>query len=459
MLLNGNDKATPQNSMWPLFCNEVALSYDQEEKVRNFQKVLLQESPTWLERHAARASTLVMQSFHDSLNAVGVSLHQRERTATASLHPTQTIKFLAWAEENGSRIREKLQGRRHALRKEKESEEFKLSSSYHVAANLYILNHRLQNIISQFPERTGLVNAASLHRLSRRPSFESLGQLKDDGSSPMSRENSFASSSSLRRNLSSLSMVSENAEEKMPQQVSPEDGERVAAGLVEKELGFVKKLIPAAIRPELPAILPQGHMSSLSPAPEAYQHYYYAPSPQHAPAPAPVHYAPPPQHQQVVHHVHHVATNLPPPPPPQDSPYQTHQYFVAPAPQHPGHPQSLYSQQAQYQAQPVYAPAPAVHSQPCYAAAAPASLQAQQPVMYSTPNSSHGHPSGSSHPGIPKDNPPQHHRNNSFLPSTHLNVVPEEMYPTGGDANEDFLMSLVDGDWAIGEGIDMDTGL
>jgi hypothetical protein len=454
MLLNGNDKATPENAMWPLFCNEIALSYDQEEKVRNFQKLLLQDSPTWLERHTARASTLAMQSFHDSLNAVSTSLHQRERSVNASLHPTQTIKFLAWAEKNGHRINEKLQSRRRALQMEKESEEFKLCPSHHVAANLYILNHRLQKVIEQFPEKIELVNPADLHRLSRRPSFESLGQLKDDGFSDMSRENSFASSSSLRRNLSSLSMVSETGEEKMPQQVSPEDGEMVAAGLIEKELGFVKKLIPAIIRPALPPSPPPAPVS-LPPAPEAYQHFYYAPpqQPMHASAPVPVQYAPAAQQPQMVLHVHHGPATHQSAPIPAGS-YQTHQYYAPPpAPsQHTGHSQAMYSQQGQYQTHPAYAPV-AAHPQPCYAAPAPATLQPQPQVVYSAPASSHA--PAQSHP---VESAPQHQRKNSFLP-THLNVVPEEMYPTSGDASEDFLMSLVDGDWAIGEGIDMDTAM
>ena len=460
MLLNGNDKATPENAMWPLFCNEIALSYDQEEKVRNFQKLLLQDSPTWLERHTARASTLAMQSFHDSLNAVSTSLHQRERSVNASLHPTQTIKFLAWAEKNGHRINEKLQSRRRALQMEKESEEFKLCPSHHVAAKLYILNHRLQNVIDQFPEKIELVNPADLHRLSRRPSFESLGQLKDDGFSDMSRENSFASSSSLRRNLSSLSMVSETGEEKMPQQVSPEDGEMVAAGLIEKELGFVKKLIPAIIRPALPPSPPPAPVS-LPPAPEAYQHFYYAPpqQPLHAPAPAPLQYEPPPQHQHMVLHVHHGTTTHQSAPIPAGS-YHTHQYYAAtpPAPpHHPGHSQAMYSQQGQYQGHPAYAPVPpAVHPQPCYAAPAPATLPPQPQLVYSAPaSSSHAPPPTTLHPA---ESAPQHQRKSSFLP-THLNVVPEEMYPTSGDASEDLLMSLIDGDWAIGEGIDMDTAM
>ena len=47
-----------------------------------------------------------------------------------------------------------------------------------------------------------------------------------------------------------------------------------------------------------------------------------------------------------------------------------------------------------------------------------------------------------------------HRRKSSFLP-THLNVVPEEMWP--GEEAEEFLLDFIDGDdWAIGGGIDMD---
>jgi hypothetical protein len=35
----------------------------------------------------------------------------------------------------------------------------------------------------------------------------------------------------------------------------------------------------------------------------------------------------------------------------------------------------------------------------------------------------------------------------------HLNVVPEEMWP---DEADEFLLDMIEGDWAIGEGIDMD---
>lgn len=52
-----------------------------------------------------------------------------------------------------------------------------------------------------------------------------------------------------------------------------------------------------------------------------------------------------------------------------------------------------------------------------------------------------------------KSMPSLHERRSSFLPD-HLNVVPEEMWPAGSD---DILLDMLEGDWAIGEGIDMDT--
>lgn len=456
MLHNGNDKATPQNSMWPLLCNEIALSYDQEEKVRTFQRILLQEPPSWLERHKARASTLAMQSFHDSFNAVATSQHQRERTTTAAFNPGQKVKFLAWAEQNAEKIRQKLMARRQALGIPQESDEFKLSPSQDVSANLYILNHRLQTVISQFPEKIELVNTSSLKRLSRRPSFESLGQQKDDGTCPMTRENSFASSTSLRRNLSSLSMVSENGEEKMPQQVSPEDGEKGSAALIEKELGFVKQLIPPPLRPTLPPVHAPAPVS-LPAAPEPFHPSYYTPAPAQLAAPH-VHYTPTPAQQQpqVMHHVHHAPPTQTQPAPAPVVTYQTHQYYAAPA---PGQPQPMYSHSVQYQMQPIYAQAPSTNSQPPYSST-PVPLQPQPQVVYSVPPPSAAAAPAVEGSALPEVGMQHHQRKSSFLPP-HLNVVPEEMFPTTGDvASDDFLMSLVDdGDWAIGEGIDMDTAM
>jgi hypothetical protein len=391
-----------------------------------YQRTLLQDSPTWLERHTARASSLLMQTFHDSTNAVGSRLHQRERTSTTGLSPTQRMKFLSWAEKNAERLRQKFQARRQAMGKEKESDEFKISASQHTAAKLYILNDRLQKLLAQFPPQVELVNTAYRKRLSRRPSFESLGQQKDENGSPMTRENSFASSDSLKRSVSSLSMVSENGEEKAPEQVSPEDGEGTAAPLIEKELGFVKHLIPPIVQP-VPPPAPAPAPVSLPPAPQPYSQHHYAPPPaphmshhhHHQPPSHPYAMAPHHHQQQVTtqtDHIHHM-------PPPQTS---------APAPV--AHYQHYYDYGA---------PAPVAQPQPVYAQPQLSYAQSAPQLVYSAP------------PPAPGAEGSMHVRKNSFLPP-HLNVVPEEMFPAA-DGSEDFLMNLIDdGDWAIGEGVDMD---
>ena len=42
MLNSGTDRVTPVQSMWPLVCSEVGLSYEQEERLRTYQRLTLQ---------------------------------------------------------------------------------------------------------------------------------------------------------------------------------------------------------------------------------------------------------------------------------------------------------------------------------------------------------------------------------------------------------------------------------
>ena len=425
MLNSGNDRVPPSNSMWPLFCNEVGLSYDQEERVRNFQRTMLQEATTWLDRHTARASGLAMQSFHDSLNAVAFQQRQRERDSLNVLNAQQKLKFMAWAENNGDRIKAKFEKKRQEARKQKDTEKYKLSSSHHVAANLYILNDRLQKLVSSNHGLT-TITAAALKRLSRRPSFESLGQQKEDGVHTLSRDGSFASSGSLKRISSSLSM--DDPDKPPPQQVSPEDGQEAAKATVEKELGFIKEIIPAPVAP-VPPPAPAAAMPLPTAAP-TYRYSHQTPEspittshPQGHPSQhlTPIAAHPPPG----AHHAQQYAVPHQSYAPPQyqhHEHYQHHQSYTHQPPSHnQGHYHYHQEQYQQYQH----------HQQVQTQAQPPAEEQSRQQTS-------------------------SHIRKSSFLPA-HLNVVPEEMFPST-DGAEDFFMSLMDDeDWAIGEGIDMDT--
>jgi hypothetical protein len=429
MLMSGNDKVSPAGAMWPLVCNEVALSYDQEERVRNFQRTLLQTPSTWLDRHTARASRFVTQSSNDSLSAVAQSIRQRDHNTSKGLTAEQRLKFACWAERNSDGIKAKLAKKRQEIAKAKEPEAFQLSKSHHVAANLYILNHRLQKLMSALPKHPITFSQAELKRLSRRPSFESLGQRKQDGEKEdddkeegddLEREESFASTGSLKslkRSSSSLSM--DDPDKPHPQQVRPEDGQKEAEATLEKELGFIKSIIPPFSTPTAPA----------QPAPVAL------------PA-APIrHYHPP-----------YAAQQPPRPEAPVSNPHYQHHnpmHYASTMPPHPGAP-SMQS----HQYPPVYAGSQ--HPQHYY----PPQQQAfDNPNPVSTYNQAQSAQKGGlaqemeamqSHQGK------THVRKSSFLPP-HLSAVPEEMFPSGDGAAEDFFIGLInDEDWAIGEGVDMD---
>ena len=378
MLNSGNDRVPPAQSMWPLFCNEIGLSYDQEERVRNFQRTLLQNHDSWLQRHTAHAAGLTMAATHDSTQALSLRLGQRERSMMQVLTPAQKIKFLMWAEKNREKLKSVMERK---VKKHMEADakspliddRFKIDKQQHVAGNLYILNYRLQKVMQIIPRAAPLVTGPLLRKLSRRPSFESLGRSPNDkpgndGEGSMSRDTSFASSGSLKRSASALSMDGDR-----PQllQITPDDAEETCKPTVEKILGHLKEIIPASPVRQYEA----------PPQPKNMAFQFRIPSPAHVSS-APYHQpmAPPPQ----AHYVQHTIYQLP----------------VAP---NGAVPMTVVSDQP--------APAP--------------------------------------------ENAPAHRKQSSFIPP-HLNVVPEEMFPNDGTADE-FLMSLVDEDWAIGEGIDMDT--
>jgi hypothetical protein len=446
MLHSGNDRVAPINPMWPLLCNEVGLSYDQEERARNYQRTMLQDANTWLDRHSAQASGLVMQSFHDGLKTVANVTNERASRTKPVLSAEQRLRFLAWADKNADRIKAKFEKSRQNLGKPKESDRFQFSKNHHLAANLYILNDRLQKVVSAFPQNFSMAAPAALKRLSRRPSFESLGQQREECGKALSREGSFGSSENLKRSASSLSM--EDDEDKpQPQQVSPEDGEEAAASAIEEQLGFVKELIPEYVPPVPPPARSAPVAVPSAPVPV----YQYSPVPVGSSAPIPAPHShigrgtthPTPIAAHPPHGVHHIQTAV-------------HQETYSQA---PPHYQQAYSHQQQtqyyqqYLGQPQgYSHPQAVHHyhqlQPQASQPAPAHAHRQPPQLAPAPQLA----------SVPFPVPASfHQRKSSFLPP-HLNVVPEEMYPST-DGAEDFFMSLMDDeDWAIGGGVDMDTG-
>ena len=82
--------------MWPLFCNEVGLSYDQEERVRTFQKEVISNQESWLHRHVSYASQHIIENLHDSILGSCEMVKKRDQDVMSVLTYEQKMKFLVW---------------------------------------------------------------------------------------------------------------------------------------------------------------------------------------------------------------------------------------------------------------------------------------------------------------------------------------------------------------------------
>ena len=530
MLISGNDKVTPANAMWPLVCNEVSLSYELEERVRHYQRTsVLQDKNTWLDRHTARSSDLVMQAYQESVGGMAQMVGRREsETIQQILTPTQRVKYLAWAAKNSARIKARLHAKRQreggggkgGLQKQEQvmkmkiegtdlnivdtgkyvdSKNYELDQSYHLSANLYILNYRLQNVLKDFPyERPSSLTPAILKKLMRRASFESLGQQhKDDDGHALSREDSFASSASffsstsngsLMKSSSSLSLVGsagmvmgpEDPERATLNQITPQLGEQAAADTVEDAIGFVKPIIPSIPKPMISS-LSAAHLNMkgatptqdptsmvtldyhnhnnqhVVPAPViSYGHIHSSATDSPAPlAPASLsdqHSVSAPHHKELVMH------HLPPP-----TTQLNGQNYSAPIATHTSsqiqHSYGNY-QQPEQPLQPIqyYPPQQQIRYAPATTASTNSNPQQQQPIAHSFQAPS---PALQQQQQQPHASKTRHVRKSSFLPP-HLNVVPEDMFPgvegTAADFFELHDCLMDDGeDWGIGVGLDMDT--
>lgn len=303
-----------------------------------------------------------MKSMHDAIEALTNRFGEREKASQAILSPAQRLKLATWATRNRQKLKEQM-----SQLPRKQDSEFKLSKNQHEAVNLYIVNHRLQGVLKSIPLPDPMAVAPKdVKKLSRRPLFESLGCGANDKEEGLSRDNSFASTGSLKRGMAEMRMSGEEGEEErvhLPP-LNPEDAQNSAAELIDKVLGPVKKIIPD---PPVPTFVPLGCGKLELPAP---------------------------------------------------TPVSSMQYF----PREPAQPIAVPS-----------APISATVQAPVPVAATALNVPLLEPEYQGGPEAKHA-------------------RKSSFLPQN-LNVVPEEMW--GGDA-DDLLMNLVDGDWAIGEGIDMD---
>jgi hypothetical protein len=323
--------------MWPLLCNEISLSYEQEEKVRVYQRKLLQDHDSWLDRHTKFASQIVTQKLHDATQAMTLRTGQREKATGGIISNEQRMKLLSFAARN----RERIQAARPRVPAEQDYIR-PISKDHHIAVNLYVLGERLNGVLERIPQVAPLVTGSRLKKLARRACFESLSSCDEKGMQDTS------SSGSLKRSASEMSMDENDPNKQTTPAIVPTQSEQEATPTIDKALALVRHLLPPR-----PVVVPE-----------------------HNPLPA-------------------IPSPLPVP-----------------------------------------------------------TLSYQAPISQSAPQIS----------SLVRDHcdefPPrsmsQHARTSSFLPD-HLNAVPEEeLWPEGDDSTEDMLLAMLDGEWAVGEGIDME---
>lgn len=359
MLSSGTESAAPSQSMWPLFCNEVGVSYDQEEKLRTLQRTLIQDEKTWVDRHTAYATRKVVELAHDTTQALTARTGQRERSTLSCLSYEQRLKVMQWSQVNRGRVTQSTANAVPTVVPQRN-----VDTQYHVAANLYILSDRLEKVLTTIPRAAPLLTGSALKRLSHRPSFEPLGA-SEERSNELNREGSHPSSGSLKRNASEMSMECDDSmncvQKSQVPQITPVEAQATATPFVQHTLSIVHDLLP--------------------------------------------------------------------PEPPSDSMLTISELEQDPVPS-----------DAFLSTLEIPMPTPVLSS----STSIPTSIIYQAPAAYTQSAPSFG--------ALLPPHQQQHVRKSSFLPA-HLNVVPEEMWP---DEADDFLLDMIEGDWAIGGGIDMD---
>ncbi len=257
--------------MWPLFCNEVSLSYDQEERIRGLQREILSNHDTWLDRHTSAASEHILTSSHDAIRGAAEITERRGSKLMSVLTQEQKIKLMAWIAKKKKEDGKKLVKILEALKlsstamDESSDDNVQVDATRHNAANLYILNHKLGSIAQKLPfSKQILPSEKALKKFSRRPAFESLATMEDNKAGgggggvkkgrKMSRD---LSSTSLKRTSSEMTMDgTENGgfmkrsasgaslSGSLNTSVTPEVAQSASANHVIAALGPISSLIP-----------------------------------------------------------------------------------------------------------------------------------------------------------------------------------------------------------------------
>ncbi|GMH80782.1 hypothetical protein TrST_g14376 [Triparma strigata] len=172
MLLRGITSAAPDSGMWALVCNDIGVSYDQEEKIRAYQRSVLNDKRTWVDRHSIGTIGRTIQRTYEALKGAGKLMEDGKEAERNVLSMEQRLKLMKYCSDNKERLK-KVFGK-SPEQKNKDLNE--LLASVHNLAHDSMKLSAVDNILMNLnlPQVNDVVSGGDTKKLSRRPSYESL---------------------------------------------------------------------------------------------------------------------------------------------------------------------------------------------------------------------------------------------------------------------------------------------
>ena len=104
MMASGITTCGPDGDLWPLLCHELSLTYEQEEKLRQFQKRVVEDDGLKEDRRNMGAVADTLRRLEEAVACAAVSTSQRMEQMYSVLSPEQRIRYMDWLQRNRGRI-------------------------------------------------------------------------------------------------------------------------------------------------------------------------------------------------------------------------------------------------------------------------------------------------------------------------------------------------------------------
>jgi hypothetical protein len=176
----GTETATPDKGHWPLLCSTTSLSYEQEERVRAYQREILLDNDVWMARHTAKECMDIIDNTYDALKGLGKAVATR---CEGVLNISQRIALSKYVAANKDRISKAFPNPPPPPMPTKDtsatiagvSTSSAMGSSASTLRDIAAVRTLISEVILALPSHPGdVVDGAAIKKLSRRPAFETL---------------------------------------------------------------------------------------------------------------------------------------------------------------------------------------------------------------------------------------------------------------------------------------------